>query len=136
MIEGRLVPSTNSGRYAIGDADSGPDLSSGVVIDVRIGGCWVRGRVEHSMDYDGPGCYAVSDAGRSRRGQGPQTEAEFKAAIRAAMEQGKGLEQAISSVEGRIKDVFCGYYLIIDEDRAEYIGLCTGMLVRPVPSRE
>lgn len=63
-------------------------------------------------------------------GQGPQTEAAFKAAVRVAMQQGKGLEQAISSAEGRVKDVFCGYYLIVDDTiGVSYIGLCTGMLV-------
>lgn len=130
MIEGRLVPSTNAGRYAIGDAASGPDLSSGSVIDVRIAGRWVRGTVEHSMVHDGPGCYTISDAGCSRMGQGPQTEAAFKAVVRVAMQQGKGLEQAISSAEGRVKDVFCGYYLMVDDtDGVNYIGLCTGMLV-------
>ncbi|HET8847092.1 MAG TPA: hypothetical protein VFN35_36860 [Ktedonobacteraceae bacterium] len=131
MTKGRLVPSTIPGRYAIGNVESGPDLSSGMVIEVNIAGRWVCGCVEHSMTYEGAGCYAISDAGRSHRGQGPRTEDNFKAAVRAAMQRGAGLEQAISAAEGRIKDVFCSYYLIVDDDQdATYIGLCTGMLVR------
>jgi len=42
-----LVPSTNRGRYAL-DRPDGPDLTSGAVIAIQLGGQWIEGSVEHT----------------------------------------------------------------------------------------
>lgn len=43
-----LVHSTNRGRFALDDSEHGQDITSGYVLDVRIGGHWIAGRVEHA----------------------------------------------------------------------------------------
>jgi len=43
-----LVPSTNTGRYALDDPQDGHDLTSGEPIAIRLGGHWIEGRVEGS----------------------------------------------------------------------------------------
>lgn len=50
MIEGRLVLSSNRGRYAIGDPDNGPDLSSNRHVEVKLGDRWIPGRIEYDHD--------------------------------------------------------------------------------------
>ncbi|HZR41990.1 MAG TPA: DUF5348 domain-containing protein [Ktedonobacteraceae bacterium] len=42
-----LVASSNAGRYALDHPTYGPDLTSGTVVSIQIGGRWVRGHVEH-----------------------------------------------------------------------------------------
>ncbi len=42
-----LAKSSNSGRYAL-DSANGPDLSSGMHIDVWLGGRWIPGRIEYA----------------------------------------------------------------------------------------
>lgn len=49
--EGFLVLSSNRGRYAISDSEYGPDLYSSRVIEIWLGGQWVRGHVEGSARY-------------------------------------------------------------------------------------
>jgi hypothetical protein len=43
-----LVPSTSQGRYALDDPVTGQDVTSGDVLQVLLGGQWVKGRVEHA----------------------------------------------------------------------------------------
>lgn len=47
-IEGLLVLSRNSGRYALGDAQEGRDLTSGTVCDIFLDRGWIRGSIEHT----------------------------------------------------------------------------------------
>ena len=49
-MEGTLVLSSNRGRYAIGDSNEGPDLTSGMGVEVQIGGRWMSGTVEYDPD--------------------------------------------------------------------------------------
>ena len=42
-----LVASSNSGRYAL-DRPDGPDVTSGEVIAIQLGGQWIEGSVEHT----------------------------------------------------------------------------------------
>ncbi len=42
-----LVASTNRGRYAL-DRPDGPDVTSGAVIAVQLGGQWIEGSIEHT----------------------------------------------------------------------------------------
>jgi uncharacterized protein DUF5348 len=51
MIEGTLVPSTHSGRYTIEDPNESHDLTSGTVIEVFLGGQWIRGSVGYGAEY-------------------------------------------------------------------------------------
>lgn len=48
--EGLLVLSSNSGRYALGDAEEGMDLTGGTVCEIFFGprGEWIKGSVEHA----------------------------------------------------------------------------------------
>ena len=56
MIEGTLYPSTNRGRFQVGNAADAPDLTGGDIVDVWINRQWIRGRIEHA-----PGLYVVED---------------------------------------------------------------------------
>ena len=58
-----LVPSTNAGCYALDDPSSGPDITSGQPLDVLLGGCWIKGRVEHASNL-----YANERSGQVERG--------------------------------------------------------------------
>ena len=49
-VEGSLVLSDNRGRYAVGHATNGPDLSSGRSIQVFLDGRWASGVVEYYPD--------------------------------------------------------------------------------------
>ena len=51
MREGLLVPSSNRGRYAIGNPEIGPDLTAGDTCEVLFGGRWIPGSVEHAPVY-------------------------------------------------------------------------------------
>ncbi len=42
-----LVASTNAGRYAL-DRPDGPDVTSGDLIAIGLGGQWIEGSVEHT----------------------------------------------------------------------------------------
>jgi hypothetical protein len=42
-----LVPSSNSGRYAL-DSAAGRDITSGDVIAIQLSGQWISGSVEHA----------------------------------------------------------------------------------------
>ncbi len=42
-----LVISSNAGRYACDDANSGHDLAAGEQCAIQLGGQWIEGRVEH-----------------------------------------------------------------------------------------
>lgn len=53
MQEGTLVHSTNRGRFALDDAQYGPDLKSGDVVSIWLGGRWVAGRIEHAHRFGG-----------------------------------------------------------------------------------
>ena len=43
-----LVASSNRGRYALDDPETGHDLTSGEPLAIRLGGYWIEGHVEHS----------------------------------------------------------------------------------------
>jgi hypothetical protein len=130
-----LVASSNRGRYALDDPDHGHDLTSGESIAVLLGGQWMTGHIEHSSHYGGPGCYHIADSGRtsSQRSDTPKTQAEFEQSVtlrvRAAIQQGMSLADALSKETGQVVDLFCGYYFIASLDGA-VCGLCTGMHVR------
>ncbi len=46
-----LVVSSNSGRYACDDANSGHDLTAREPCAIQLGGQWIEGRVEHGPLY-------------------------------------------------------------------------------------
>jgi hypothetical protein len=48
MIEGKLVHSSNSGRYAIDDPSIGSEITSSQVCEIFLGGNWIKGIFEHS----------------------------------------------------------------------------------------
>ena len=62
VLEGRLVASVNPGRFAVDDAVSGPDLTSGRAVKLLIGGEWVAGRIEYASCYGGY-YFIASDGG-------------------------------------------------------------------------
>ena len=123
-----LVPSANRGSYALDDGETGHDLTAGEPVAIFLGGQWIEGHIEHSGHYEEPGCYAISDSGKSRKHQGPQTQAEFQASMHAAIAQGTSLQDALQSVSSQVSDVFCGYYFSAADGTVS--GLCTGMKVR------
>ena len=43
-----LVPSTSRGRYALDDPVTGQEITSGNVLQVLLGGQWIKGSVEHA----------------------------------------------------------------------------------------
>lgn len=130
-----LVPSSNRGRYALDDSEHGHDLTSGEPIAILLGGQWITGRIEHSAHYGDAGCYHIADSGRksSQRSDTPKTQEEYERTItprvRAALQEGMSLADALSKATGQVVDLFCGYYFIASGDGA-VCGLCTGMQVR------
>jgi hypothetical protein len=50
MKEGTLVASTNAGRYALGDPETGPDITSGTVLAIRLADRWIHGSVEYTHE--------------------------------------------------------------------------------------
>ncbi len=46
-----LVVSSNAGRYACDDANSGHDLTAHEPCAIQLGGQWIEGRVEHGLIY-------------------------------------------------------------------------------------
>src|SRR5260370_40480243 len=44
-----LVASSNRGRYALNDPETGHDLTSGEPIAILLGGQWLEGHIEHSQ---------------------------------------------------------------------------------------
>ena len=42
-----LVASSNRGRYALDDPETGHDLTSGEPIAILLGGQWIEGHIEH-----------------------------------------------------------------------------------------
>ncbi len=45
-----LVPSSNRGRYALNDPETGHDLTSGEPIAILLGGRWIEGHIEHGRE--------------------------------------------------------------------------------------
>ena len=129
-----LVASSNRGRYALDDPETGHDVTSGEPIAILLGGRWIEGRIEHSGHSDSPGCYHIADSGRtsSQRPDKPKTPEELKrtvtSRVRAAMQESMSLADALSKATGQVVDLFCGYYFIASD--GEVCGLCTGMHVR------
>ncbi len=60
--EGTLVASSNRGRYALDEAETGPDLTSSQVCDIWLDGRWVKGRIEHAGSL-----YAIGEGGAPGR---------------------------------------------------------------------
>lgn len=58
-----LVPSTNRGRYALDDPETGHELTSGEALSMLLGGQWIEGRVEH-----GSNLYASERSGQMEKG--------------------------------------------------------------------
>jgi hypothetical protein len=54
MREGKLVRSNTPGLYAIGDAQSGAELTNGQKCEVFLGGRWIQG-IEQSNFKDSNG---------------------------------------------------------------------------------
>lgn len=129
-----LVPSTNRGRYTCDDPEHGHDLTSGEHVAILLAGQWIDGHIEHSSSYQGSGCYHIADMGRTacERPDKPTTPEEFerlmKARVRAAMQEGMSLADAMKSSTRQVVDLFCGYYFIASDGNV--CGLCTGMKVR------
>lgn len=48
MIEGQLVPSAISGRYAINDPNAGRALTQGDKVQIFLGGEWIPGGIEYA----------------------------------------------------------------------------------------
>jgi hypothetical protein len=53
MRKNQLVRSVNPGRLAVNDAQSGPDLTCGQIVEIELSGQWIRGVVEHAPRYGG-----------------------------------------------------------------------------------
>ncbi len=129
-----LVASSNRGRYALDDPETGHDVTSGEPIAILLGGRWIEGRIEHSGHSGGPGCYHIADSGRtsSQRPDQPKTPEDFERTVtprvRAAMQEGMSLADALSKAAGQVVDLFCGYYFIARDGAV--CGLCTGMHVQ------
>ncbi len=49
MQQGKVVLSSNRGRFALGSPD-GMDLTSGCVCEIKFHGRWVKGRIEHGRN--------------------------------------------------------------------------------------
>ena len=130
-----LVASSNRGRYALDDPDHGHDLTSGEPIAILLGGQWIPGRIEHSGHSGDAGCYHIADSGRrsSQRQDTPKTQEDYERSVtprvRAALQEGMSLADALSQATGQVVDLFRGYYFIASLDGA-VCGLCTGMHVR------
>ena len=45
-----LVTSTNRGRYALDDPQTGHEITSDEVLSVLLGGQWIEGSVEHGSE--------------------------------------------------------------------------------------
>jgi hypothetical protein len=58
-----LVPSTNRGRYALNDPQTGHEITSGEALSILLGGLWIEGRVEHSSKL-----YASERSGHMEKG--------------------------------------------------------------------
>jgi hypothetical protein len=67
----KLVASSNRGRYALNDPETGHDVTSGEPIAFLLGGRWIAGRIEHSGHSDGPGCYHITGSGRTSSQRSP-----------------------------------------------------------------
>lgn len=67
-----LVISTSRGRYALDDAQSGPNLNSGDCIAILLNSTWLPGHVEHGRLYASsdepqtaqPGYFFVANRGQ------------------------------------------------------------------------
>lgn len=117
----RLVASRNRGCYALGDSKTGHELTSGEGVVLRLNRRWIEGRIECSWSYGGPGCYAISNAGRKnyeRQKNAPRSQSEesFQQQVSPAMQGG---------MSGQVSDLFNGYYFISKDGSS--CGLCTGM---------
>jgi hypothetical protein len=130
-----LVASSNRGRYALDDPETGHDLTSGEPIAILLGGQWIPGRIEHSGHSGDAGCYHIADSGRkqSRRPDTPTTQEDYEQSVtprvRAALQEGMSLADALSQATGQVVDLFCGYYFLASRDGA-VCGLCTSMYIR------
>jgi len=58
-----LVTSTNRGRYALDDPQTGHEITSGEVLSVLLGGQWIEGSVEHGSEL-----YASARSGQMEKG--------------------------------------------------------------------
>ena len=58
-----LVTSTNRGRYALDDPQTGHEITSGEVLSLLLGGQWIEGRVEHGSEL-----YARERCGQMENG--------------------------------------------------------------------
>jgi hypothetical protein len=45
-----LVASSNKGRYALDDPETGHDLTSGESVAIWLGGQWIPGHIEHGRE--------------------------------------------------------------------------------------
>jgi Domain of unknown function (DUF5348) len=45
-----LVASSNRGRYALDDPETGHDVTSGEAIAILLGGKWIEGHIEHGRE--------------------------------------------------------------------------------------
>lgn len=61
MMEGILVASSSQGRFAIDDSTYGPELTSGMIIEVLLAGQWIVGRVEFHRKHNGYYFIAAKD---------------------------------------------------------------------------
>jgi Domain of unknown function (DUF5348) len=48
VIEGKLVHSSNTGRYALDDPQAGREIINGQTCEIFLNGGWIQGSVEHS----------------------------------------------------------------------------------------
>lgn len=122
-----LVASSNRGRYALDDPEHGHDLTAGEPVEVRLGGTFIRGRVEYSRSAPrAHGLYSISSSGT--RAAESLTEETFTRRVQTEIWAGKDLADALDAVSGKVSDLFTGYYFLCDDGSC--CGLCTGMQVR------
>ena len=98
-----------------------------------LDGVWVDGHVEHSTNYDGPGCYQIADPGRPHPGtmarllREPLTQ-ESVQRILAALREDISPADALAAVTGETVGLFKADYFVSKDGCV--LGLCTGMRVR------
>ncbi len=134
MIEGMLYALPTTGSYAIGNED-GPDIVSAQVVEVFLGGQWIRGHVKHSREQSHQVEEPRSSATPQHRGAyhlasnaapDPVIEASkesFPASDPPAWIDERGTEPRPN------ENISDGYYFVADSD-GSICGLCIGMRVR------